>query len=110
MIRVGKYAALAMLLGLAPATAQTVDTTAVQGTADKLIEASLRDQAGLDRPEDLCYRSGNRLSDSQILVTAVSWAEAEMRRIGQPGSPGRKTTSHAWPGRQYRNSQRWHNG
>lgn len=82
MLRVRKYAALAGLLCVAPATAQTVDTTALQGNADKLIQAALRDQAGLDRLEYLCYRIGNRLSGSKTLETAVSWAEAEMRRIG----------------------------
>lgn len=87
MIRVGKRAALWVLLCLAPSTAQTamaqtVDTTAIKGAADKLIEAALRDQGGLDRLEYLCYRIGNRLSSSKTLETAVLWAEAEMRRIG----------------------------
>ena len=82
MLRIGKYAALAGLLCVAPAAAQTVNTTALQGNADKLIQAALRDQAGLDRLEYLCYRIGNRLSGSKTLETAASWAEAEMRRIG----------------------------
>ncbi len=64
------------------ACAQSVDTTALKENTDKLIESAMKDQGGLDRLEYLCYRIGNRLSGSKGLETAVSWAEAEMKRVG----------------------------
>ncbi len=82
MKTVGMRAVAALVLCTAPGLAQAVDTSSIQGNTDKLIAAALKDQGGLDRLEYLCYRIGNRLSGSKGLETAVSWAEAEMKKIG----------------------------
>jgi carboxypeptidase Q len=51
-------------------------------TAGQLIEAALKDDAGLSRLEYLCYRIGNRLSGSKALDQAVQWSAEQMRQIG----------------------------
>lgn len=53
-----------------------------RATAEKLIDAALKDDAGLERLEYLCYRIGNRLSGSEGLDRAVAWSAEEMRRAG----------------------------
>ena len=50
--------------------------------ADRLIDAALKDDAGLSRLEYLCYRIGNRLSGSQGLEKAIAWSEQEMKKVG----------------------------
>jgi len=55
-----------------------------QDTANKLIDAALADEAGLNRLEYLCYRIGNRLSGSAALDQAIAWGAEEMRRPGSP--------------------------
>jgi len=47
-------------------------------TADQLINAALKDDAGLHRLEYLCDRIGNRLSGSKALEDAVTWSVEEM--------------------------------
>jgi hypothetical protein len=51
-------------------------------TADRLIDAALKDDAGLNRLEYLCYRIGNRLSGSKALDQAIAWSADEMKRAG----------------------------
>jgi hypothetical protein len=51
-------------------------------TADRLIDAALKDDAGLHRLEYLCYRIGNRLSGSDALNRAIEWSVAEMKGAG----------------------------
>lgn len=51
-------------------------------TADKLIDAALKDEHSLDRLEYLCYRIGNRLSGSDTLNDAIEWSAGEMKRAG----------------------------
>src|SRR3954451_21177643 len=53
-----------------------------QDTANKLIDAALASDAGLNRLEYLCYRSGNRLSGSPALEQAVAWGADEMKKAG----------------------------
>ena len=53
-----------------------------QNDANRLIDAALTDQAGLDRLEYLCYRIGNRVSGSASLERAVAWSAEEMRKAG----------------------------
>jgi hypothetical protein len=53
-----------------------------QHDADKLIEAALADQTGLDRLEYLCYRIGNRVSGSASLDRAIAWSAEEMKMAG----------------------------
>jgi carboxypeptidase Q len=50
--------------------------------ASQLIEAALKDDAGLSRLEYLCYRIGSRLSGSKALDQAVQWSAEQMRQVG----------------------------
>src|SRR5580658_3394419 len=59
-----------------------MDVSAYQATANKLIDAALADDAGLNRLEYLCYRIGNRLSGSASLDQAIAWGAEEMKRAG----------------------------
>jgi len=59
-----------------------MDTSRYQVTANKLIDAALTDDAGLNRLEYLCYRIGNRLSGSAALDQAVAWGAEEMKKAG----------------------------
>jgi Iap family predicted aminopeptidase len=49
---------------------------------NRLIDAALKDDAGLSRLEYLCERIGNRLSGSKGLDEAIAWSAAEMKRAG----------------------------
>src|ERR1700691_2574947 len=69
-----------LLLTAIPALAATAND--YRGTADKLIDAALADDAGLKRLEYLCYRIGNRLSGSQSLDKAIAWSSDEMKAAG----------------------------
>jgi hypothetical protein len=59
-----------------------MDVSRYQDTANKLIDAALADDAGLNRLEYLCYRIGNRLSGSAALDLAIAWGAEEMKRAG----------------------------
>jgi hypothetical protein len=58
------------------------DASRYQETANKLIDAALADDAGLNRLEYLCYRIGNRLSGSPALDQAIAWGAEEMKKAG----------------------------
>jgi hypothetical protein len=58
------------------------DASRYQDTANKLIDAALADDAGLNRLEYLCYRIGNRLSGSASLDQAIAWGAEEMKQAG----------------------------
>jgi hypothetical protein len=51
-------------------------------TANKLIDAALADQGGMDKLSYLCDRIGNRLSGSVGLEKAIAWAAAQMKDDG----------------------------
>src|SRR6202051_95928 len=59
-----------------------IDASRYQDVANKLIDAALADDAGLNRFEYLCYRIGNRLSGSQSLNKAIAWSADEMKSAG----------------------------
>src|SRR5579863_5360767 len=59
-----------------------MDVSKYQATANKLIDAALADEAGLNRLEYLCYRIGNRLSGSAALDQAIAWGAEQMRQAG----------------------------
>jgi hypothetical protein len=61
--------------------AETIAGTYTQA-ADRLIDAALSSNAGLDRLQYLCDRIGNRLSGSLALVKAVEWSVDEMKGVG----------------------------
>jgi Zn-dependent M28 family amino/carboxypeptidase len=59
-----------------------VDASRYQDTANRLIDAALADETGLNRLEYLCYRIGNRLSGSPSLDQAIAWGAEEMKKAG----------------------------
>jgi hypothetical protein len=50
--------------------------------ANRLINAALADQGGMEKLTYLCDRIGNRLSGSPALDQAIAWAAAQMRADG----------------------------
>ena len=50
--------------------------------ANRLINAALADQGGMEKLTFLCDRIGNRLSGSAALEQAIEWAAAQMRTDG----------------------------
>jgi len=77
VVRIFLGAAMALSLYAAGENASNYSAT-----ADKLIDAALKDEHSLDRLEYLCYRIGNRLSGSSTLNDAIEWSAAEMKRAG----------------------------
>ena len=75
--RVALLGAIAALL-----FAAGTDIDEYRKTADQLINAALKDDAGLNRLQYLCDRIGNRLSGSKALEQAVAWSAEEMKRAG----------------------------
>ena len=69
---------------LMPATVPALAFAAdeYRDTANKLIDAAMADDAGLNRFEYLCYRIGNRVSGSQSLNKAIAWSVEEMKTAG----------------------------
>src|ERR1700682_2334478 len=50
--------------------------------ADRLIDAAMSDQGGMEKLSYLCDRIGNRLSGSPGLEQAIAWAAAQMKKDG----------------------------
>ena len=57
-------------------------TEQYRATADKLIDAALRDNDGYAKLAFLCDRIGNRLSGSESLSRAIAWGADTMKRDG----------------------------
>jgi Iap family predicted aminopeptidase len=72
----------AVLLLAASSTAIAQDIERYRAPAEQLINAALKDDAGLKRLEYLCYTIGNRLSGSKMLDQAVQWSVQEMKQAG----------------------------
>jgi hypothetical protein len=79
-----RVAFLATILGAIAAflIAAGADLAEYRKSASQLIDAALKDDAGLSRLEYLCDRIGNRLSGSKALEQAVAWSAEEMKRVG----------------------------
>jgi carboxypeptidase Q len=74
---------VALFVAAIPSPAQQpADTSHYQPTADKLIDAALADDGGLNRLEYLCYQIGSRLSGSEALNRAINWGADEMKKAG----------------------------
>jgi len=73
---------LAVFASLAVAADDSVTAAKYRDTANKLIDAALASNTGLNRLEYLCYRIGSRLSGSRALDEAVSWAMPMMESSG----------------------------
>lgn len=75
-----------VLASASPAAPADPGTTPVGerygATAQRLIDAAMRDTDGLARLEYLCDRIGNRLSGSASLERAIEWSAAEMKKAG----------------------------
>ena len=71
-----------MTVGALTAEAQTSIADKYKDPAQKLIEAALADQEGMQRLQYLCDRIGNRLSGSASLERAIQWAAGEMKKAG----------------------------
>ncbi|MBC7924236.1 MAG: M20/M25/M40 family metallo-hydrolase, partial [Bryobacteraceae bacterium] len=69
---------LGCLLTISPA--DLADTYRV--TAQRLIDAALKDDDGYEKLSHLCYQIGNRLSGSKGLEEAVRWSAEQMKRDG----------------------------
>jgi hypothetical protein len=80
--RVLVLATLPALIGHCVSADNKMDVSRYQDTANKLIDAALADEAGLNRLEYLCYRIGNRLSGSAALDQAIAWGVEEMKKAG----------------------------
>jgi Peptidase family M28 len=74
--------AIILLAALCFAADNKVDASRYQDAANKLIDAALADDTGLNRLEYLCYRIGNRLSGSAALDQAITWGAEEMKKAG----------------------------
>ena len=75
-------AATPFLLAAAdPANSQNL-AAHYQADANRLIDAALQDTAGYEKLTYLCDRIGNRLSGSESLPKAISWAAEQMKRDG----------------------------
>ncbi len=68
-------------LGLAAQPAGNL-TEQYRVVANKLIDAAMADQGGMEKLAYLCDRIGNRLSGSLALEKAVAWAAAQMNHDG----------------------------
>ena len=75
-------ALLLLTVTLAFAAGEAQIAAQYKATSDKLINAALRDDAGLQRLEYLCYRIGNRLSGSASLDRAIAWSAEQMTTAG----------------------------
>ncbi len=74
---------LPLLLAASALAAEPINISEVyREPSQKLIEAALADQEGLQRLQYLCDRIGNRLSGSASLERAIVWAAAEMKKAG----------------------------
>jgi hypothetical protein len=57
-------------------------TQKYQETANQIIDAAMRDDAGYTKLVYLCDRIGNRLSGSDSLPRAITWAAEQMKKDG----------------------------
>ena len=79
MLRLGLTGLVALSLAAQPAGNLTEQ---YREAANKLIDAAMADQGGMEKLSYLCDRIGNRLSGSSGLEKAVAWAAAQMNHDG----------------------------
>src|SRR5258708_612508 len=72
---------MTLLAGTASAAEPNL-TDQYRTVADRLIDAALADTEGYAKLAYLSDRMGNRLSGSESLQRAITWAEAQMKRDG----------------------------
>jgi hypothetical protein len=81
-----RFVAIAFAFVLLPLLALATDEPDLrqryQDTANKLIDAALKDDAGYAKLSYLCDRIGNRLSGSEALSKAIQWAAEQMKQDG----------------------------
>ena len=76
-----RIACLFVISGAVAFAAQPLDET-YREAADKIIQASLEDNAGYEKLSYLCDRIGHRISGSPALERAIEWAAAQMKKDG----------------------------
>src|SRR5580700_5037057 len=69
-----------LMLAAIPAIAFAADE--YRDTADRLIDAAMADDTGLNRLEYLWYRIGNRVGGSESPNRAIPWSVEEMKNAG----------------------------
>jgi carboxypeptidase Q len=79
--RILRLAAVACVLPLVPASAQTL-AHRYRPAADSIIAAALRDSSAWNRLAEMSDRFGHRLSGSEGLERAIDWIMETMRRDG----------------------------
>ena len=72
---------MASLGGARPAQSQKL-ADRYRDTANRLIDAAMSDQGGMEKLAYLCDRIGNRLSGSPALERAIAWAASQMKKDG----------------------------
>ena len=82
MRRCAPFVAAFLLTPVCFAAGNKTEVASYQDAANKLIDAALADDAGLNRLEYLCYRIGHRLSGSAALEQAIAWGADEMKKAG----------------------------
>ncbi len=78
----GSLCGLGLFLSIAVWGADSGAIAPYQPTADRLIDAALRDDEALARLAYLCDHIGNRLSGSDSLNRAISWGAGQMKQAG----------------------------
>jgi Zn-dependent M28 family amino/carboxypeptidase len=75
-----------ILLGVISFACSGAETSGItqkyQETANQIIDAAMRDEAGYAKLAYLCDRIGNRLSGSENLPKAIAWAAEQMKKDG----------------------------
>lgn len=82
MGRAASFVVWALIAATASAQNNSSLTAQYRETANKLIDASLADNAGMEKLSYLCDRIGHRLSGSAALEKAIAWAAAQMKADG----------------------------
>lgn len=93
--RILRLAAVACVLPLTPATAQTI-ASRYRPIADSIIATALRDSAAWNRLAELTDRFGHRLSGSDALERAIDWMMEQMRRDGLQNVRGEPVMVPHW--------------
>src|ERR1041384_472491 len=70
---------LAVFMSIVVLCAEDLATT-YREAANRLIDAAMSDQGGMQKLAYLCDRIGNRLSGSPGLEQAIAWAAAQMKK------------------------------
>ena len=91
-----KFSRAVLLLAAAPWLAAAQDANSYRATADRLIDAALRDSAAWNRVAELTDTFGNRISGSAALERAIDWSLARMKADGLENVRGEPVMVPHW--------------